>query len=116
MVMDMKPFANVFTGFTPDCFLLQRQVAVAENNRARVTKGLPDVVAIMENKSLCQTCFADDDPAPEMFWLRNYKGIVSGGQFNIANENKCSTLTVNNVTSEDSGNYSIFVRNQYGTQ
>ncbi|XP_055759477.1 myomesin-3 isoform X1 [Salvelinus fontinalis] len=93
-----------------------KQVAVAEKNRARVTKGLPDVVAIMENKSLCLTCFTDGDPAPEMFWLRNDKGIVSGGQFNIANENKCSTLTVNNVTSEDTGNYSIFVRNQYGSQ
>lgn len=67
-------------------------------------------------QSLCLTCFTDGDPAPEMFWLRNDKGIVSGGQFNIANENKCSTLTVNNVTSEDTGNYSIFVRNQYGTQ
>ncbi|XP_038849020.1 myomesin-3-like [Salvelinus namaycush] len=66
----------------------------------------------MENKSLCLTCFADGDPAPEMIWLRNDKGIVSGGQFNIANENKCSTLTVNSVTSEESGNYCIFVRNQ----
>uniref|UniRef100_A0A4W5MQP3 Myomesin 3 n=1 Tax=Hucho hucho TaxID=62062 RepID=A0A4W5MQP3_9TELE len=94
----------------------QVNVLLVALDRARVTKGLPDVVAIMENKSLCLTCFTDGDPAPEMFWLRNDKGIVSGGQFNIANENKCSTLTVNNVTSKDTGNYSIFVRNQYGTQ
>uniref|UniRef100_A0A4W5MM65 Myomesin 3 n=1 Tax=Hucho hucho TaxID=62062 RepID=A0A4W5MM65_9TELE len=93
-----------------------RSLDLSGQDRARVTKGLPDVVAIMENKSLCLTCFTDGDPAPEMFWLRNDKGIVSGGQFNIANENKCSTLTVNNVTSKDTGNYSIFVRNQYGTQ
>ena len=31
MAMDMKPFANVFTSFYP-CFLLQRQVAVAEKS------------------------------------------------------------------------------------
>ncbi|XP_052345371.1 myomesin-3-like [Oncorhynchus keta] len=65
----------------------------------------------MENKSVCLTWFADGEPASEMFWLRNDKGIVSGGQFNIANENKRSTMTLNSVTSEESGNYSIFVRN-----
>ncbi|XP_062322120.1 myomesin-3 [Osmerus eperlanus] len=93
-----------------------KQVAVAEKNCARVTKGLPDVVAIMENKSLCLTCFADGDPAPEMFWLRNDREIVSGGQFSVTKEPKSSTLTVNNVTSQDSGRYSIFVRNQHGSQ
>ncbi|XP_029574428.1 myomesin-3-like [Salmo trutta] len=56
-----------------------KQVTVAAKNRAKVTKGLPDVVAIMESKSLCLTCFADGDHAPEMFWLRNDKGIASGG-------------------------------------
>ncbi|XP_034145032.1 myomesin-3 isoform X2 [Esox lucius] len=92
-----------------------KQVAIADKNRARVTKGLPDVVAIMENKSLCLTCYTDGDPAPEMTWLRNDKSIVSGSQFNIVNENKSSTLTLTNVTSEDSGNYSVLVRNKYGT-
>ena len=67
-------------------------------------------------QSLCLTCFADGDPAPEMFWLRNDREIVSGGQFSVTKEPKSSTLTVNNVTSQDSGRYSIFVRNQYGSQ
>ncbi|KAM4600603.1 myomesin-3 [Polymixia lowei] len=93
-----------------------KQVAIAEKNRARVTKGLPDVVAIMEGKSLCLTCFVDGDPAPELFWLRNDREIASAGQFNISKEPKCTTLTVNNVTMEDSGNYSVFVRNKYGSQ
>ncbi|KAK2903649.1 hypothetical protein Q8A67_008362 [Cirrhinus molitorella] len=93
-----------------------KQVEFAEKNRARVTKGLPDVVAIMENKSLCLTCFADGDPVPEMFWLKNDREIISAGQYNIKNENKSSTLTINHVTMEDSGNYSIFVRNKHGSQ
>lgn len=63
-----------------------KQVAVAEKNCARVTKGLPDVVAIMENKSLCLTCFADGDPTPEMFWLRNDREVVNQGQFNVTKE------------------------------
>ncbi|XP_067303947.1 myomesin-3 isoform X1 [Pseudorasbora parva] len=93
-----------------------KQVEFAEKNRARVTKGLPDVVAIMEDKSLCLTCFVDGDPVPEMFWLRNDREIISGGQYNIKNENKSSTLTISHVTMEDSGNYSIFVRNKHGSQ
>lgn len=93
-----------------------KQVEFAEKNRARVTKGLPDVVAIMENKSLCLTCFADGDPVPEMFWLKNDREVTSTGQFHIKNENKSSTLTINHVTMEDSGNYSIFVRNKHGSQ
>ncbi|XP_051576030.1 myomesin-3-like [Myxocyprinus asiaticus] len=93
-----------------------KQVAFAEKNRAKVTKGLPDVVAIMEDKSLCLTCFAEGDPAPEMFWLKNDREIVSMAQYHISHENKASTLTINHVTMEDSGNYSIFVRNKYGSQ
>uniref|UniRef100_UPI003AB0E41C myomesin-3 n=1 Tax=Centroberyx gerrardi TaxID=166262 RepID=UPI003AB0E41C len=93
-----------------------KQVAIAEKNQARVTKGLPDVVAIMEGKSLCLTCFIDGDPAPEIFWLRNDREITNKDQFNITKEQKCSTLTVNNVTMEDSGRYCIFVRNKYGSQ
>ncbi|XP_056142190.1 myomesin-3 [Lampris incognitus] len=93
-----------------------KQVAIAEKNRARVTKGLPDVVAIMEGKSLCLTCFMDGDPAPEAFWLRNDKELSSQSQFSITMEPKSTSLIINNVTMQDSGNYSIFVRNKYGSQ
>ncbi|XP_060717862.1 myomesin-3 [Tachysurus vachellii] len=93
-----------------------KQVEIAEKNRAKVTKGLPDVVAIMEDKSLCLTCFAEGDPAPEMFWLKNDREIVSVGRFNVAIDNKCTTLTIHSVCMEDSGNYSVFVRNTYGSQ
>ncbi|KAL2084759.1 hypothetical protein ACEWY4_020277 [Coilia grayii] len=93
-----------------------KQVAVAERNRARVTKGLPDVVAIMERKSLCLTCFCDGDPAPEMFWLKNDREVVTRDQYHIAKEHKCTTLTISTVTMEDSGNYSVFVRNQHGSE
>ncbi|KAG7469064.1 hypothetical protein MATL_G00124840 [Megalops atlanticus] len=93
-----------------------KQVALAERNRARVTKGLPDVVAIMENKSLCLTCFSEGDPAPEMFWLKNERELASSNQYSITHDHKCTTLTINNVTTEDSGNYSVFVRNKYGGQ
>uniref|UniRef100_A0A3B4BU57 Myomesin 3 n=1 Tax=Pygocentrus nattereri TaxID=42514 RepID=A0A3B4BU57_PYGNA len=100
----------------------QRQSAVRNNvssfcpDRAKVTKGLPDVVAIMEGKSLCLTCFAEGDPMPEMFWLKNDREISSTGQYHIAHDKNSSTITINSVTMEDSGNYSFFVRNTYGSQ
>ncbi|XP_073341600.1 myomesin-3 [Pagrus major] len=93
-----------------------KQAAIAEKNRAKVTKGLPDVVAIREGKSLCLTCFIDGDPAPEIFWLRNDREIVDQNQFTITKEPKCSTITVHNVNMEDSGKYSIFVRNKFGSE
>ncbi|XP_067365957.1 myomesin-3 isoform X1 [Channa argus] len=93
-----------------------KQSAIAEKNRARVIKGLPDVVAIMEGKSLCLTCFIDGEPAPEISWLRNDREIVNQAQFTITKEPKCSTITIHNVKLEDSGKYSIFVCNQFGSE
>ncbi|XP_034089137.1 myomesin-3 isoform X2 [Gymnodraco acuticeps] len=93
-----------------------KQAAVAEKNRAKVTKGLPDVVAIMEGKTLCLTCFIDGCPDPEIIWLRNDKEIVDQAQFTITKEPKCSTITIHNVTMADSGKYSIFVRNNFGSE
>uniref|UniRef100_A0AAX7TIW4 Myomesin 3 n=1 Tax=Astatotilapia calliptera TaxID=8154 RepID=A0AAX7TIW4_ASTCA len=86
------------------------------SDRAKVTKGLPDVVAIMEGKSLCLTCYIDGEPAPEIFWLRNDREIFSQDHFTITKAPKCSSITINNVNMEDSGKYSIFVRNKYGSE
>uniref|UniRef100_A0AAQ5YSJ1 Myomesin 3 n=1 Tax=Amphiprion ocellaris TaxID=80972 RepID=A0AAQ5YSJ1_AMPOC len=86
------------------------------SERAKVTKGLPDVVAIMEGKSLCLTCFIDGEPAPEIFWLRNDREIVDQNHFTITKEPKCSTITIHNVYMDDSGMYSIYVCNQYGSE
>uniref|UniRef100_A0A8B9HJK6 Myomesin 3 n=1 Tax=Astyanax mexicanus TaxID=7994 RepID=A0A8B9HJK6_ASTMX len=83
--------------------------------RAVVSDSRGEDESILE-LSLCLTCFADGDPAPEMFWLKNDREITSTGQYHIAHENKCTTITISSVTMEDSGNYSIFVRNSYGSQ
>ncbi|XP_034764439.2 myomesin-3-like [Acipenser ruthenus] len=93
-----------------------RQADIADKNRARVTKGLPDVVAIMEDKSLCLTCFTSGDPSPEVFWMKNDREIVTGGQYNITKDNVGSTITINTVTTEDSGKYSVFARNKHGSE
>uniref|UniRef100_A0A4W6BZW8 Myomesin 3 n=1 Tax=Lates calcarifer TaxID=8187 RepID=A0A4W6BZW8_LATCA len=66
--------------------------------------------------SLCLTCFIEGEPAPEIFWLHNDREIVNENQFTITKEPKRSSITVNNVNMADSGKYSIFVRNQYGSE
>ncbi|XP_024917238.1 myomesin-3 [Cynoglossus semilaevis] len=93
-----------------------KQSAIAEKNRAKVSRGLPDVVAIREGKSLCLTCFIEGEPAPQISWLRNDKEVVDPVQFTITKEAKRSTITINNVSLQDSGKYSIFVRNTYGCE
>uniref|UniRef100_A0A3B3CM22 Myomesin 3 n=1 Tax=Oryzias melastigma TaxID=30732 RepID=A0A3B3CM22_ORYME len=68
------------------------------------------------SQSLCLTCFIDGEPAPEIFWLRNDREILDQTQFTITKEPKRSSITVNKVHMEDSGKYSIFVRNQHGSE
>uniref|UniRef100_A0A3B3Z8N3 Uncharacterized protein n=1 Tax=Periophthalmus magnuspinnatus TaxID=409849 RepID=A0A3B3Z8N3_9GOBI len=41
---------------------------------------------------------------------------IKFGQFDITKEHKCTTITINNVTMQDSGKYSIFVENKYGSE
>lgn len=67
-------------------------------------------------QSLCLTCFIDGDPAPEISWLHNDKEILDQTQFTITKEPKRSSITINKVNTEDSGKYSIFVRNKYGCE
>lgn len=67
-------------------------------------------------QSLCLTCFIDGTPDPEIIWLKSDKEIVGQGQFSISREHKGSTITINNVMVGNSGKYSVFVRNQYGSE
>ncbi|KAI3361242.1 hypothetical protein L3Q82_013438, partial [Scortum barcoo] len=91
-----------------------KQAAIAEKSESK----LLSVISVhnKDSTSLCLTCFIEGEPAPEIFWLRNDREIVNQAQFTITKEPKCSTITVNNVKTEDSGKYSIFVRNKYGSE
>ncbi|XP_046899432.1 myomesin-2 isoform X3 [Hypomesus transpacificus] len=92
-----------------------KAAAFAEKNRGRVVGGLPDVVTIMEKKTLSLTCTVWGDPTPEVTWFKNEQEVASSEHTKIAFEaGKFSSLTINAVTSEDSGKYSINVRNKYG--
>ncbi|XP_065097676.1 myomesin-2 isoform X1 [Paramisgurnus dabryanus] len=92
-----------------------KAAAFAEKNRGRVVGGLPDVATIMEKKSLSLTCTVWGDPNPEVTWFKNEQEVVSDDRYKVNFEGgRFASLTINSVTMEDSGKYSINVRNKYG--
>ncbi|XP_051892668.1 myomesin-3 [Pristis pectinata] len=93
-----------------------KQAAFAEKNRAKVSKGLPDVVNVMENKTLYLSCTISGDPIPEVFWLKNDKEVVASEHCQITVEKTTVTFIIQQVTSQDSGRYSLLVRNKYGSE
>ncbi|XP_062420594.1 myomesin-2 isoform X2 [Pungitius pungitius] len=96
-------------------YLRLKAAAFAEKNRGRVVGGLPDVVTIMEEKSLSLTCTVFGEPTPEVSWFKNEQEVVCNEHTKVTFEGgKFASLVINKVTPDDSGKYSINVRNKYG--
>ncbi|XP_059201291.1 myomesin 1a (skelemin) [Centropristis striata] len=94
-----------------------KAAAIAERNRARVVGGLPDVVAIQEGKSLNLTGNVWGEPAPEVSWVKNEKELVSDTHIKLKFEHgKFASITIDAVTTADSGKYALMVKNKYGTE
>lgn len=92
-----------------------KAAAFAEKNRGKVIGGLPDVVTIMEGKTLNLTCTVFGNPDPEVVWFKNDKDIELSEHFSVkVEQSKYVSLTIQGVTAEDSGKYSINVKNKYG--
>uniref|UniRef100_A0A8D2NHN1 Myomesin-1 n=1 Tax=Zonotrichia albicollis TaxID=44394 RepID=A0A8D2NHN1_ZONAL len=85
--------------------------------RARVLGGLPDVVTIQEGKALNLSCTVWGDPTPEVSWLKNEKSFVSDANCILRFESgKNVSFSISTVSTQDSGKYSIVVKNKYGTE
>ncbi|XP_029451613.1 myomesin-2 isoform X2 [Rhinatrema bivittatum] len=103
-------FAEAFTEFQR-----LKQAAFTENNRGRVTGGLPDVVTIMEGKTLSLTCTLSGNPNPEVVWLKNDRDLEVNEHYAVTlEEGKSASLTIKKVSLDDSGKYGINVKNQHG--
>uniref|UniRef100_A0A8C3LCM3 Myomesin 2 n=1 Tax=Chrysolophus pictus TaxID=9089 RepID=A0A8C3LCM3_CHRPC len=84
-------------------------------DRGKVIGGLPDVVTIMDGKTLNLTCTVFGNPDPEVVWFKNDKTLELNEHYLVSLEQgKYASLTIKGVTSEDSGKYSIYVKNKYG--
>ncbi|CAH2248546.1 myomesin-2 isoform X4 [Pelobates cultripes] len=92
-----------------------KAAAFAEKNRGKVIGGLPDVVTIMEGKTLNLTCTVFGNPDPEVSWQKNDRDLDLNEHYHSTLEQgKYASLTIKDVSSEDSGKYGINVRNKYG--
>ncbi|EPY72769.1 myomesin-3 [Camelus ferus] len=89
---------------------------VGDVNRAKVVRGLPDVATIMEDKTLCLTCVISGDPIPEVSWLKNDQPVTFLDRYHMEVKGTEVTITIERVTSEDSGRYGVFVKNKYGSE
>uniref|UniRef100_A0A8C6XGE0 Myomesin 2 n=1 Tax=Naja naja TaxID=35670 RepID=A0A8C6XGE0_NAJNA len=85
------------------------------NYRGKVVGGLPDVVTIMEDKTLNLTCTVFGSPDPEVIWFKNDRQLeLSDHYIAKLEQGKHASLVIKGVSSEDSGKYSISVKNKYG--
>ncbi|XP_061621977.1 myomesin-2 isoform X2 [Phyllopteryx taeniolatus] len=89
--------------------------AYAEKNRGKVIGGLPDVVTIMEKKTLSLTCTVCGDPKPQVSWLKNGVEVERDDQYVVSlDQGKFASFTIRGVSMEDSSKYSMIVQNKYG--
>ncbi|PKU42335.1 myomesin-2 [Limosa lapponica baueri] len=66
-------------------------------------------------KTLNLTCTVFGNPDPEVVWFKNDKAFERNEHYAFSLEQgKYASLTIKGVTSEDSGKYSIHVKNKYG--
>uniref|UniRef100_A0A8C5ASE6 Myomesin 2a n=1 Tax=Gadus morhua TaxID=8049 RepID=A0A8C5ASE6_GADMO len=67
------------------------------------------------DQSLSLTCTVWGEPTPEVTWFKNEQEVASCEHTKVTFEGgKFASLVITQVTSDDSGKYSINVRNKYG--
>uniref|UniRef100_A0A4W6CN81 Myomesin 2 n=1 Tax=Lates calcarifer TaxID=8187 RepID=A0A4W6CN81_LATCA len=92
----------------------KRTLDLSGDDRGKVIGGLPDVVTIMEKKTLSLTCTVCGDPKPQVSWLKNGAEVEPDDQVNTFAAGKFASLTIKGVSMEDSGRYTMIVQNKFG--
>uniref|UniRef100_A0A8C9Z9K2 Myomesin 2 n=1 Tax=Sander lucioperca TaxID=283035 RepID=A0A8C9Z9K2_SANLU len=93
----------------------KRTLDLSGEDRGKVVGGLPDVVTIMEKKTLSLTCTVCGDPKPQVSWLKNGAEVEPDDQYVVSlDQGKFASLTIKGVSMEDSGRYTMIVQNKYG--
>uniref|UniRef100_A0A8B9ZBZ5 Myomesin 3 n=1 Tax=Anas platyrhynchos TaxID=8839 RepID=A0A8B9ZBZ5_ANAPL len=67
-------------------------------------------------QTLCLTCCVSGDPYPEITWFKNEKVIVFKDRYKMDVKGTVVTITIEKVCNEDTGKYSIYVKNKYGSE
>uniref|UniRef100_A0A669CYE6 Myomesin 2 n=1 Tax=Oreochromis niloticus TaxID=8128 RepID=A0A669CYE6_ORENI len=93
----------------------KRTLDLSGDDRGKVVGGLPDVVTIMEKKTLSLTCTVCGDPKPQVSWLKNGSEVEPDDQYVVSlDQGRFASLTIKGVSMEDSGRYTMIVQNKYG--
>uniref|UniRef100_A0A4W6CMR2 Myomesin 2 n=1 Tax=Lates calcarifer TaxID=8187 RepID=A0A4W6CMR2_LATCA len=93
----------------------KRTLDLSGDDRGKVIGGLPDVVTIMEKKTLSLTCTVCGDPKPQVSWLKNGAEVEPDDQYVVSiDQGKFASLTIKGVSMEDSGRYTMIVQNKFG--
>uniref|UniRef100_A0A3B4VF65 Myomesin 2 n=1 Tax=Seriola dumerili TaxID=41447 RepID=A0A3B4VF65_SERDU len=93
----------------------KRTLDLSGDDRGKVVGGLPDVVTIMEKKTLSLTCTVCGDPKPQVSWLKNGAEVEPDDQYVVSlDQGKFASLTIKGVSMEDSGRYTMIVQNKFG--
>uniref|UniRef100_H0YSF0 Myomesin 3 n=1 Tax=Taeniopygia guttata TaxID=59729 RepID=H0YSF0_TAEGU len=66
--------------------------------------------------TLCLTCCVSGDPYPEITWFKNEKVIEFKDRYKMDVKGSMVTITIERVCNEDTGKYSIYVKNKYGSE
>ncbi|KAG8143095.1 hypothetical protein E2320_000375 [Naja naja] len=67
-------------------------------------------------ETLCLTCIISGDPYPEITWYKNEKVITFKDRYKMEVKGTVITITIENVSSEDTGRFSILVKNKWGSE
>uniref|UniRef100_A0A8D2ZPH9 Myomesin 2 n=1 Tax=Scophthalmus maximus TaxID=52904 RepID=A0A8D2ZPH9_SCOMX len=93
----------------------KRTLDLSGDDRGKVLGGLPDVVTIMEKKTLSLTCTVCGDPKPQVSWLKNGVEVEPDDQYVVSlDQGKFASLTIKGVSMEGSGRYTMIVQNKFG--
>ncbi|GFY50994.1 obscurin [Trichonephila inaurata madagascariensis] len=83
---------------------------------ASVTKKLKDITSV-EEETVELTVEYEGVPKPETKWQKDGKDIkIDDDHFELTKEDRSETLTINEVTKEDAGEYSCTVTNSAGSE
>uniref|UniRef100_A0A8C5H6B9 Myomesin 1b n=1 Tax=Gouania willdenowi TaxID=441366 RepID=A0A8C5H6B9_GOUWI len=88
-----------------------------EKNMGKYAIEFNDGKGGLRRTALNLTCNISGNPLPEVTWLKNSREITSDEHCILKFESgKFSSFTITAVNTSDTGKYSIYVKNKYGTE
>ncbi|CAG0886838.1 unnamed protein product [Darwinula stevensoni] len=92
----------------------RQEIETGGNLPASIASG-PQSVTVLRGEGVTLQAHVVGDPPPLVTWFKGGREIVSNGRVDIDTFNEVSTLSIQHVTSDDSGKYLVMVDNGIGS-